>query len=124
MNNGVKEEFISFDSFLVKKNDIIFAKIHNLKSIIMTIKVGNDTKQLQMDYADSYDAKNALDRLSGDVDSFTVDHWKHSLVKQMYFSREIVREARNEITVIRRELKSLRMELRRNRLKLEVKKDE
>src|SRR5579872_857084 len=105
----MKEEFIRFDSFIVKKNEIIYAELgDDEKSIILTVKDGTDTKKLRMNYRNSWDAEKCLNFLSVDTDAYTTDHWQHSLVKQVYFCRENTRECKNEMEKIKKELNSFR----------------
>lgn len=114
----MKEEFIRFDNFLVKKNDIIYAQLEDEKKLKIIIKEGDSTKSLTMIYPSDWEAEKALDILSADTNASTADHWQHSLVRQMYGLRGTVRECTKDMEKIKQELKSLRLELRRNRINI------
>jgi hypothetical protein len=111
----IKEEFIHVDPFIFKKNDLIYAS-HENKKLSMVLKCGDKTQTLAVNFSSEYECEQAMARLSVDTSSLTADHWQHSMVKQMFFTREIARNSHDLIEGIKKEIHSLRKELRRNRL--------
>ncbi len=115
-NHPVK--FIQFDSFIIKMDEIIYAKKTDL-NIKLLVRCEDEEKEFVMKYESEWARDEAFSKLTIDLDAWSLEfQWKHPLIKQIIYIREIIRESKNEFSTIRKELKMLRQELRKNRLNI------
>jgi len=116
-----EEIFVLFDTFMVKKTEIIYSQIKQDNSVELHIKKGTNTQILVVPHEDYYRAKETLSNLAMTVDATVLNYNKTALIEQIGWLTGNIRTSEVELERISKELKYLRIELRRNRIN--IKKD-
>lgn len=110
-------EFIQFDSFIIKKSEIIYAKKSGEDKIELIVKDGESTKTFTMEYNNYFKRDESFAKLTVDTTAFNLDFdWKHPLVTQIFYIRKYIMGNNIKIDELKKEVEGLRKELRKSRL--------
>jgi hypothetical protein len=101
-------EFIMHGNFIVRIKEIRFVRLIDLRTIEVFMN-GEGNKTLTMEYDTVYEAKEAFAKLTIDSDAICLEHhWKHPLVEEMFFTRNLINNLQEEMEKIRKELYLMR----------------
>jgi hypothetical protein len=108
----MQPEFIQFNSFILKRSEIIFIEKEK-DNIIIHIRQNGEERSFIMNYSSTYSRDEEFAKLTVDMDAWSVGYeWKHPLVQNVYWVRESMREIQDEMKQLRKQFELTRKQMR------------